>query len=201
MLMVLLGVGAAATSTEVTRWGIAVDDAVAGWRNGVSTALSIAATHAASAAVGVAATILAPAALWWRRRGRDAVQTLLVLGGALMIASVIKLGVAEARPPSRLWVIAPDNAQSFPSGHTTLAAAAALAAVLVTQGGWRILAGAVGATATLVVAAARVYLGVHYPIDVLGGVLAAICAALLAAGLVELPPLRRHLRTPAVSRP
>ena len=141
----------------------------------------------------MALAVLIPAVLWWCRLRRDAALTLVVLGGALAVAFVAKVSVAEHRPPSRLWVIPPDNAQSFPSGHTTVAAAVALALMLVVRSRWRAPVTLAGIAVTAVVAFARLYLGVHYPPDVAGGVLSALCAALVACGLAELPPVCRRL--------
>ncbi len=46
----------------------------------------------------------------------------------------------------------------------------------------------------LAVAASRVYLADHYPIDVLGGILCALAAAFVVNGLAALPALQPHLR-------
>lgn len=189
----LVALGMTAKTSAVTRWGIAFDAEIATHRSGVLTVVAKAATHAASSAVAVALVILVPLLLWLLRRRRDAVLALLVLAGALAVAYVAKLAVGEQRPPSSLWVIAPDNAQSFPSGHTTVAAALTLALALVMRGRARVAIAVAGAVLTVVVAMARVYLGVHYPLDVIGGALAAACAALLACGLVWLPIARHRL--------
>jgi len=66
---------------------------------------------------------------------------------------------------------------SFPSGHATVAAAGATAMTLLWPGAalaWWLLA-----AVTIV---ARVYMGVHYPTDVLGGTLLGIACAWLATG-------------------
>ena len=158
---------------------------------------------AAQAAVGVAVAVLAPIVLWLLRRRRDALLSAAVMVGALGIAYVLKTLVAEHRPPRGLWVIPPDSAMSFPSGHATVAAAVALLLVMVVRGRLRWPAAVLGAAFAAVVAAARVYLGVHYPLDVLGGYLAAASAALLVAGVLDLPLVRQSLEdvgTPAVGR-
>ena len=66
---------------------------------------------------------------------------------------------------------------SFPSGHALLAMAVygGIAAVLVTLLPWRPVA-VIGAAALLIVSIgfSRVYLGVHWPIDVLAGFAAGV---------------------------
>lgn len=63
---------------------------------------------------------------------------------------------------------------SFPSNHTTIIAAFAFALILDRRWagwGWLALAGA------LLVGTSRVYLGVHFPLDIVGGLLLAPVAA------------------------
>ena len=62
---------------------------------------------------------------------------------------------------------------SFPSAHTAQIVAFALCAVLVvrrTSPDWQYAAGVVAVLLIAVVATSRVYLQVHYPSDVLGGI-------------------------------
>jgi undecaprenyl-diphosphatase len=66
---------------------------------------------------------------------------------------------------------------SFPSGH----AATCVAAALVLASTWRRARGVIWATAILV-AVSRVYLGVHYPTDVLAGALIGWFAGWFALG-------------------
>ncbi|MFL6287550.1 MAG: phosphatase PAP2 family protein [Actinomycetes bacterium] len=106
------------------------------------------------------------------KRGRRAALTGVAAIGAtsLLVNQPIKSAYRRARPdrerlgvPERRWVVMPDST-SFPSGHSASAAAFTLAvgrqlpAVNVPL---RILGG--------VVAFSRVYVGVHYPGDVLAG--------------------------------
>lgn len=117
------------------------------------------------------------AALAIRRRLRDAAFALAALGGSLMLDEAMK--AAFARPRPALWAAAEiQHGPGFPSGHAM--ADATLAAVIVllawrTKWRWPLLV-AFGAFA-VVVGASRIYLGVHYPSDVLAGWCAGIACA------------------------
>ncbi|HXD27512.1 MAG TPA: phosphatase PAP2 family protein [Arthrobacter sp.] len=122
--------------------------------------------------------------LLWSRRG---LPTALAYGStvcaAWLPAAVGKSLVDRARPPLEAThaLVAELGTDSFPSGHTELAAALVLAAVLVvaTTRTTRRVIGVAGAAVTAVVAFSRLYLGVHYPSDVLGSLLVATAGALL----------------------
>lgn len=203
LLVVLAVCGPAAKTSALTRLDLRLDEHLVPLRTPDLTLVAKAATVAAQSAVGVAVGLLVPVVLWLVRRRRDALLSAALMIGALAIAFVVKTLVAEHRPPPRLWVIPPDNAMSFPSGHATVAAAVALILVMVVRGRLRWVAVALGTAFAVVVASARVYLGVHYPLDVLGGYLAAASAALLVAGVLDLPVIRRGLEdvgTPAAGR-
>ncbi|GAA4630725.1 hypothetical protein GCM10023196_057240 [Actinoallomurus vinaceus] len=201
--MALAALGLAAKTSALTRADIRLDEHLATLRTPVFTLVAKAATLAAQAEVGLVAAVVVPAALWLLRRRRDALLTGCLMVGALAIAFAVKTLVAEHRPPKRLWAIPPDNAMSFPSGHTTVAAAVALLLGMLVRGRLRPLATAAGVIFAGVVASARMYLGVHYLLDVVGGCLAAVSAALLVSGFLDLPRIRRGLEdvgTPAAGR-
>jgi len=86
-----------------------------------------------------------------------------------------KLIVARSRPPTDTVhaLVSITGHTSFPSGHTAFAASLAWAAILVLAhpGLQRRLAVLAGVLFTAAVGLSRVYIGVHYPTDVLGSVL------------------------------
>jgi membrane-associated phospholipid phosphatase len=134
-------------------------------------------------------------ALVGARRGSDrdlaaagwaGVATLL----AVAVNQPVGALVAEARPyathPGSLLLVSRTSDYSFPSDHAVMAGAAAVGLLIASRrlGWW-----AVGAA--LVMAFARVYVGAHYPQDVLaglalGGLVAGLGWLLLRAVLVRI---------------
>jgi undecaprenyl-diphosphatase len=164
-------------------------------RTPVLTSLARAATTIATPEiVGLAALVLIPLALLIGRRRVAALRSLCVLGGALALALVTKSLIGEPRPPTALWALQADHSPSYPSGHATVAAAIAVALVLAaTTTAWRATATVLAGAYALAVAASRVYLADHYPLDVLGSIGCAVAAGFVVAGLAALPALRRRL--------
>ena len=107
-----------------------------------------------------------------RKRGTAVLVVVAVVGG-LAIASVIKHFVGRPRPP-RMFQAAYVFTASYPSGHSALSAVTylTLGAVLAQAVDRRVLKLyllAVAAFVTFLVGLSRVYLGVHWPTDVLAG--------------------------------
>lgn len=122
----------------------------------------------------VPADLLLVVALAWRRHPRSAVFASVALAGSALLNLAAKHVFARARPA--LWLsIAPETTYSFPSGHAMGSATlACVVACLAWNTRWRWPAVVLGTLFVVGVGASRVYLGVHYPSDVLAGWSAAL---------------------------
>jgi undecaprenyl-diphosphatase len=111
--------------------------------------------------------------LFERKYPAAALVAIAVVGGTL-ISSLLKLGIDRPRPdlvPHLVEVTSP----SFPSGHAMLSAVvyltlgALLARFEFARPATRLYVMAVAVTMTLAIGFSRVFLGVHWPSDVLAG--------------------------------
>ena len=109
-------------------------------------------------------------------------RMILVIAFTYLISDVsLKSLIARDRPftvdPAIIVIDARPSSSAFPSGHAAMAAAGALA-------GSRMLPGSawVWWPFALVVAISRVYIGVHWPSDVIGGVLIGVACAWFVLG-------------------
>lgn len=118
--------------------------------------------------------LLIAAALWFRRHRGDALFFALALVGASLINLLIKAIVGRQRPD--LWTsITPEGGFSFPSGHAMGSAALACAVIILswrTPYRWPVVI--LSVLFALGVGVSRMYLGVHFPSDVLAGWFASI---------------------------
>jgi membrane-associated phospholipid phosphatase len=102
---------------------------------------------------------------------------------AFLLDSAIKLLIRHPRPTVAMIALPPDY--SFPSGHAVAASAlyvtlALLAAGVERRAGPRRLLIASGILVAVLVAWSRVYLGVHYLSDVVGGLMLGTAGAIVA---------------------
>lgn len=141
--------------------------------------------------VGIAALELAA-----RRKTIQFTALLLSVGGASLVAFGLKQFFVRPRP--ELLPIVSETTFSFPSGHSALSLA--LYGILIyfllrcACERWMKFAGvAVGIAVILAVGFSRIYLGVHWPSDVLGGYL--LTAGWLVVVIVQAERMERRRRT------
>src|SRR5262249_55513672 len=120
---------------------------------------------------------------------------LLAVLAAVVLADLSALGLRRAIGRPRPWRVYPEprplghvpRDPSFPSGHTTIAFAAATVLTYY-RPRWApaffLLAVAIGYS--------RVYVGVHYPLDVLGGALLGLLVGGIVIALLRLEAGRRR---------
>ncbi len=135
----------------------------------------------------------------WLGRWRESVMLVVAIVGELLIFLVITATVHRARPAVPQLDQAPPTS-SFPSGHTGVAVAlyGCLAVILLRNVKPRWVAAILAVLALVVpvaVAASRVYRGMHYLTDVLGGALAS--AIWLTVVLVVLQRAQRSSDPPS----
>jgi undecaprenyl-diphosphatase len=136
-------------------------------------------------------TIFAIAALLFLKLRREALVLAGTVVGGWVVNSVLKDMVGRARP-TIVPHLTEASGNSFPSGHSFnsavvfLAIALAFAAMSPRRSvRWTIIASAVALT--WLIALSRVWLGVHFPSDVIAGWLGGAAWAFLAAAALDRP--------------
>jgi undecaprenyl-diphosphatase len=165
----LLGIG-------IRAWAPGFDlqtmQAIAGNRNPTLTTIAGIVTNAGSFALLAPLSIAVLLLRRWKRPSDD-IALVVIAAGSAVLPIVTKLIVARPRPT--IEHLSHLTSLSFPSEHTTQAAAVYLTiAIMLSKGlnrGWRQLVIALAIVVALAVAWSRVYLAVHYPTDVIAGLL------------------------------
>ncbi|MFF9348867.1 phosphatase PAP2 family protein [Streptomyces sp. NPDC014734] len=120
---------------------------------------------------------------WWRSRSASPSRTAMalcapfVVVAAYLVNDLVKSFFHEQRPCRTLHVVTVEACPalgdwSFPSNHAAIAAAAATAIWLTDR-----RLGAIAVPAAVLMAASRVWIGVHYPHDVLIGLVTGVVIA------------------------
>ncbi|MFJ5228551.1 phosphatase PAP2 family protein [Kitasatospora sp. NPDC088391] len=206
-----LAVTAAGQGTLLVAAGMLITDPPAGWwdpgENGATSWLAAHRTPALTAASDwfsalaftpaiVTVTALAAAVLLLLRRPRPAA----LLAGAVALQAALFVTAAHLVDRARPDVDRLDGAlptSSFPSGHvgaaTALYGGLGLLVLRSARGRWRVVVAALLWTVPVLVAASRLYRGMHHPTDVVAGALngaAALWAVSRAVAAPERSPLR-----------
>lgn len=170
---------------------------IAGHRSQPLTELFLAVTALGSSWVIGIVTVGVAGALALAGRGRMAAAVTAAVAGVPPLTIALKRTYARPRPD----VVSPlvDTVSwAFPSGHTIASVTffgtiAILVGFEVRRSAFRLFVAAYATGIGLLVATSRVYLGVHFPSDVLGGALIAL-AWVLVVVLVERVQARRAAR-------
>ena len=129
--------------------------------------------------------VLILGAAWWRHRERSAAAVLTGLAAVagLGVNQVVAAFWFEPRPfvtlPGVTMLLAHSTDSSFPSDHAVIAGALAVGTLLFARK-WGIAAVVIA----VLLAFSRVYAGMHYPLDVIAGLVIGGALAVLAVRLV-----------------
>lgn len=151
----------------------AVDDAMLTTIHGMETPFLDnfipVATNFGGVFVIVALTVILLALFVYKKEYQRAILLGLSMAGAAALNVVLKSVFERARPD--LWdKLVHESSYSFPSGHSMLTAALGLALIVALWNSrWRWWAVGFSALYVLFIGFTRLYLGVHYPTDVLAG--------------------------------
>ena len=143
----------------------------------------------------VAGLVVSLAAFILLRWKRAALWMVVTMAGALVLDLALKAGFHRARPVP-FFGPAP-HTYSFPSGHSLFSfcfygVLAGLVAARIRSLALRILVWIVAAAVVAAIGLSRIYLGVHYPSDVLAGYLS---AAMWVAAMITADRARRRRKS------
>lgn len=157
------------------------------WASPALTAAFTFITHLGSVAVVLTLTVATVLALVALRRRPEALHLAAVMAAAFAVNNAVKFAIARARPEAFFGDL--PASYSFASGHAVYSgcfygvAGAFIAAALPQP--WQRTA-VLAATLALIgaIGLSRIYLGVHYPTDVLAGFALAALIVCVARGLL-----------------
>lgn len=125
-----------------------------------------------------------------RTRKAGTVLLLALVISILIVNIILKPAVGRIRPYDALDVpiiVSPSSEYSFPSGHTT--GVTVMASVLLLSGYRK--AGYGMSVFVVMVMFSRMYLFMHYPTDIMGGILAGIASVAFAFAVLEIYEIGR----------
>jgi len=124
--------------------------------------------------------------LWWSGRMVQAVYLGVGIAAALIINPLLKRAFERSRPTGNALVHV--SSAAFPSGHTTTATTIATAlAVIAWPTRWRWPMVVLAALFSVAMAGSRVYLGVHWPTDVIAGLALGFTIAMAVRAFMPWP--------------
>lgn len=118
--------------------------------------------------VAIAALVLI-SYYFYKKQHLNALTVLLLVGGSIVTNTIFKLIFHRIRPD--LWVdLIPETGFSFPSGHAMLSTSLLASIVIILWNKpykWLILC--IATILAVIVGVSRLYIGAHYPSDIIAG--------------------------------
>jgi undecaprenyl-diphosphatase len=172
---------------DLTSFDSAVSAAVARWR-GSADGMMLSLTRLGNPTPVLAFSVVVVATLWVSSRRREALYLALCASGTLLLNVGMKAIFQRERPlVETIYLLHLPTSSSFPSGHAMCSAGVLGSLAVVSQKlglrpAWSRLLSACCLLLLLGVGASRVYFGVHFASDVIGGQLASIACVSALTG-------------------
>jgi membrane-associated phospholipid phosphatase len=165
-----------------------VRTAVNAWASPGLTSFFESLTHLGSTAVVYVLTVLISAALWFSGRRPAALHLAVVMLAAAIVNNAVKLSIARVRPEAFFGDL--PASYSFASGHALFAGClygvlGGMLAAAATRGWQRTAILACSLALIGGIGLSRVYLGVHYPTDVIAGFALAAMIVCVTRGVLS----------------
>jgi undecaprenyl-diphosphatase len=181
LLMVAIVGGGLADNADV-----AIRAAVHDWTSPGLTWLFETLSTIGSVATNFTMTVVVALMLFALGQRWSALHLVAVMGAAVIVSNLIKIFVARVRPEA-FFGVSPDT-YSFPSGHALFSGCfygffALFIASRLPQGWQRTTVIALAVVVVAGIGLSRVYLGVHYPSDIVSGFALAAMILCAAEGL------------------
>lgn len=159
------------TNDPLARWDVRLARWLAGERSSVGNDFFRVLTYVGSPAAALVISFIACVVLYRRRRLAEVALLTVVLAGGELLNVILKLAFHRPRPEVAFLHL---DTYSFPSGHAMLSTAAYGTLAYLAWSRWRTMPARVAVVLGAVVLVglisfSRLYLGVHYLSDVLGG--------------------------------
>jgi undecaprenyl-diphosphatase len=138
--------------------------------------------------------------LWLNHHRHSSILLITATLGGLVLDNLLKIGFNRPRPQIFEWGTHAASS-SFPSGHAmssvvVYGTVTYLAARLQQRLGSRVLTFAFAAVVIVLISVSRVYLGVHYPSDILAGLLIGLAWAGFCMAVLEAAQLYARFNAP-----
>ena len=174
--------------TFVTALDLPIEQALYALRSSIGISVFSFVSDFAGAAMVVAVCLLALWILHSGKRWEYGLGLLIAVAGSAVVGLVLKYLIARPRPPLYMHAVV-ETSYSFPSSHSTAAMALygflAFSAVHIVGRRWRIPFALLCTALILAIGFSRLYLGVHYLTDVLGGYLLGAVFVWLGVALAD----------------
>ena len=183
------------------------DSAIRLWVHGFASPALTAAMRMITemGSVGLSAVLIAAIIIFWIKDWKRAIGWLLLsVLGATILSVTLKYGFHRPRPVPFFGVV--PHSYSFPSGHSLFSfcvygTLAGLINARVRSLWLRVLVWLVAGLLVVAIGLSRIYLGVHYPSDVIAGYLAALVWVSSLVVADRLRKTKKGLKVATVSDP